>query len=643
MIDRPVGLSKTERFLFFTAVILSLLVSSCATQAATQTIQSSGVGVIDAPLQLTPQVTTGVEVQSLPLTGTSHWYVSTTGNDANQCHSLAAACSTIQSVVDRAAAEDTIHVAAGSYFTPIIINKSITIVGAGMNETILDSDVYNHPIIEIYGEAYSPSRPSLSISGLTIQKGIGAQGGGISAEETDLYICNVRFASNEGGYGTEYGSGVDDGGQFSGGAGLRTTAATPVTIVITDSIFENNKVVGKAEGAAMRIDNGYVTLKNVKVTENICPAGAAVYIEGKADLDEVIITRNYGCNPLSVKGYTGEETEALVSNSIIYDNVGAVSIKDGQVINTLIAESGDVGLRIDDEGEVTIVNSTISSNPNGGIQIYGTSTQLTAINLSLINNAAYGVKMDAGSLLQFINVLIMGSDVNCRSNTTYVNFSGSISGSNNISDDASCGSSFMAIQDLLVGPLQDNGGFSFTHALLPGSPAIDAGREWKGLNTDQRGQPRMLDGDGDGAAANDIGAFESPEVALVLTNTPTPGKDISFTPRDTTPCRQGPAMLYAAVGLLPPSTPYGITGVNVAGTWYRVQFNQSVSCWVRIDSGQSSGDTAMVPTVPFTIVTLTPTITITPTQLNCSRFSETECKANDMCQWLIDGSVCTWK
>lgn len=38
----------------------------------------------------------------------------------------------------------------------------------------------------------------------------------------------------------------------------------------------------------------------------------------------------------------------------------------------------------------------------------------------------------------------------------------------------------------LLGPLQDNGGKTLTHALLPGSPAIDAGNNQSGFQTDQR-------------------------------------------------------------------------------------------------------------------------------------------------------------
>ncbi|MCH7720171.1 MAG: hypothetical protein IH988_04165, partial [Planctomycetes bacterium] len=60
----------------------------------------------------------------------------------------------------------------------------------------------------------------------------------------------------------------------------------------------------------------------------------------------------------------------------------------------------------------------------------------------------------------------------------------------------------------LLGPLQDNGGSTSTHALLTGSPAIDAGNNTGVPATDQRGFARIVDGDLDGTATIDIGAFE---------------------------------------------------------------------------------------------------------------------------------------
>ena len=73
--------------------------------------------------------------------------------------------------------------------------------------------------------------------------------------------------------------------------------------------------------------------------------------------------------------------------------------------------------------------------------------------------------------------------------------------------------------DSILGPLQDNGGPTPTHALLLGSPAVDAGTNalavdpfnGSALLTDQRGSgfPRIVDGNGDGSAIVDLGAFES--------------------------------------------------------------------------------------------------------------------------------------
>jgi len=61
----------------------------------------------------------------------------------------------------------------------------------------------------------------------------------------------------------------------------------------------------------------------------------------------------------------------------------------------------------------------------------------------------------------------------------------------------------------LLGPLQDNGGPTWTHALLPGSPAIDQGSS-TGLPFDQRGVNRPYDvlTVPNAADGSDIGAYE---------------------------------------------------------------------------------------------------------------------------------------
>jgi hypothetical protein len=69
--------------------------------------------------------------------------------------------------------------------------------------------------------------------------------------------------------------------------------------------------------------------------------------------------------------------------------------------------------------------------------------------------------------------------------------------------------------DPLLGPLANNGGPTFTHALLPGSPAIDKGKNF-GSTTDQRGFPRTVDdpciANASGGDGSDIGALETQTV-----------------------------------------------------------------------------------------------------------------------------------
>ena len=64
--------------------------------------------------------------------------------------------------------------------------------------------------------------------------------------------------------------------------------------------------------------------------------------------------------------------------------------------------------------------------------------------------------------------------------------------------------------DPKLGALSNNGGRTKTHALLAGSPAIDAGDNSLVPSTDQRGTgfQRIRDGNGDRQAVADIGAFE---------------------------------------------------------------------------------------------------------------------------------------
>jgi hypothetical protein len=88
-----------------------------------------------------------------------------------------------------------------------------------------------------------------------------------------------------------------------------------------------------------------------------------------------------------------------------------------------------------------------------------------------------------------------------------VNASGTLTVAYTLIADNSCAPTLSG--DPLLGPLQNNGGNTDTHALLPGSPAIDQG--WcSDVIFDQRGYTRPIDlADYNNADLGcDLGAFE---------------------------------------------------------------------------------------------------------------------------------------
>ncbi|MCJ7696292.1 MAG: hypothetical protein MUO40_12840, partial [Anaerolineaceae bacterium] len=163
----------------------------------------------------------------------------------------------------------------------------------------------------------------------------------------------------------------------------------------------------------------------------------------------------------------------------------------------------------------TLTNVTFSGNTasNDGGGIYNTTNSSpTLINVTISNNSAPsggGISNLDNSNPTLINVILWGNlpdQVHNNSSTpviTYSDIQGGYTGEGNIDIDP------------LVGPLSDNGGFTLTQALLPGSPAIDTGSLGVCPPTDQRGFPRPTEGDGDEIPECDMGAYEAHQIIFV--------------------------------------------------------------------------------------------------------------------------------
>jgi hypothetical protein len=170
-----------------------------------------------------------------------------------------------------------------------------------------------------------------------------------------------------------------------------------------------------------------------------------------------------------------------------------------------------------------------------------------------------------------------------------------------------------------LGPLQDNGGPTLTHALLPGSPAIDTGSAQLAPNIDQRGLARPRDGNNDGVVGFDIGAFEyglmsaAGQQALALV-TATPGLD-HFTFQVTGPCFSGPGPQYSLLAQAEPGDIASVDGHTADGAWYRLFVKPGILCWASGDLGTFDGNPFGLPTLlapPTPVPSSTATATRTP-------------------------------
>jgi hypothetical protein len=131
-----------------------------------------------------------------------------------------------------------------------------------------------------------------------------------------------------------------------------------------------------------------------------------------------------------------------------------------------------------------------------------------AINSTIVRNSGGGIGISDDALLQNSLLADNGAGDNCEGAPTYT-YQG-----RNLSSDDSCGDpTEIQIADPVLDTLADNGGPAPTHALLAGSPAIDAGTSC-GVTVDQRYVARD--------AACDLGAFEfiePTEITLAIDGT----------------------------------------------------------------------------------------------------------------------------
>ena len=203
--------------------------------------------------------------------------------------------------------------------------------------------------------------------------------------------------------------------------------------------------------------------------------------------------------------YSADGTTTEIANSTFSENEaaslgGALFLRrtDATITGSTFEDNqAPGGSAIFSRGALSITNSTITINPSPSPEsstLFLINGTLDLVHVTLFASTTYTMALFNTPTTIDNSLLLRSSSDHCLAVTSTVTTSGSFA------DDTSCpGTSPIVAGTDISTTLTSNGGPTFTHALLAGSVAINAGGAC-GLATDQRGFARD--------ANCDAGAFE---------------------------------------------------------------------------------------------------------------------------------------
>ena len=331
-------------------------------------------------------------------------------------------------------------------------------------------------------------------------------GGGIFNAGGALDVNSVEFVGNRA-----------DGTSGSGG-GLLNNAGS---VEITDSVFSLNSA--NRAGGAIEDLAGTLLLQDSTIRSNQALSnpgnGGGVHITGASvvDINSTLLGQNIASNEGGGiwNSTLGQLTlfESIVDANVAPFGAGVFADGTGGILsitastlsrNSALQQGGGL---LSEGGETTITNSTLSTNfasQGGGIAVLDGITSLVSATIAAnIGSAAGGGVMVIGGTLNAFNTLIGNNSAGAGPD----GFGQLTSQGNNLVGNSA---DLQILGDATgnivgvnpgIGPLQDNGGGTQTHGLVPTSPARDSGSA-SAPALDQRG---VLRPQGD---EFDIGAFE---------------------------------------------------------------------------------------------------------------------------------------
>jgi hypothetical protein len=405
------------------------------------------------------------------------WYVDAqTGDDGDDCLTPGTACLTVGAAVGKASSGDTIQIAAGTYVENLDINFDLAFVGAGMDATFLDGGQAGRVLVA--------ASSSITVANLTIQNG-SVSGSGVAGKGAGIFnynhlvLDNVRVVHNT---------------SQDGGAGIFTSGR----LLIQNSEVISNTTQGGGGGLEIW-STGALTLTESLVAWNEASTGGGVFNTGQF----------FGQSSTLWGNQSGISGGGLVNSSTgVVDLVG-FTVSENQT------DGYGAGL-LNELGSMSLTNVTVSRNRGSnyvGVANINETAQITITNSTIAENIVtqsgirYGGVVNLSGLASLLNTIVANNDSRqCLANASWVSLG------SNLSSDSYCAFTQPGDDqniDPLLAPLADYGGATLTHALQPGSPAIDTANNAGCPADDQRGVSRPFDGDNDGAPVCDKGAFEA--------------------------------------------------------------------------------------------------------------------------------------
>ncbi|MBN1218620.1 MAG: hypothetical protein JXM69_06820 [Anaerolineae bacterium] len=411
----------------------------------------------------------------------------------------------------------------------LVIDKRLTIDGSGHAVTVSgDSGGDGSPDVRVF---YIQNTAIATLTHLSIVSGTADYGGGIYNNYGTLTIISSTLSGNS--------ASGQGGGIYNNG-----------TLTVISGIFSGNSTSGQGGGIYHNMD--MLTVISSTFSGNSSDDGGGIYnYAGTVSVQNSTLSgnsANWWGGGISVWGGTLTVISSTLSGNLASDqgggiytfNIGdTVSVQNSTLSGNLAFDGGGI---YHEGGTLTVISSTLSGNSadyGGGIEIAGGTVNVQnstlsgnsatgttdwygggaidqwegislIINSTIVSNtAAYsgggrdGLWLEDGTMTISNTIVAYNDTANCTIS------GGTFNGSDhNLANDATC-PGFINSSTIYLGPLANNGGPStssgqatFTHALLPGSAALDAGNDATCLSTDQRGVARPQ------GAHCDIGAYE---------------------------------------------------------------------------------------------------------------------------------------